>query len=97
MNPSSAAMRASTRRQLVVFAILCLVISWGLWLVAGLIGTPVTASPAIWWFALGASGPSLAALGAYVVLRRGDEPRTRVQAPWLWLPLALVLGVFLSG
>lgn len=86
------AMGASTRRQLTVFAIICLVVSWGLWLVAGLHGTPVTSSPAIWWFALGASGPSLAALGADVVLRHGNVPRTRVRAPWLWLPLALVLG-----
>ncbi|KRE23625.1 hypothetical protein ASG80_08035 [Agromyces sp. Soil535] len=85
-------MGASTRRQLTVFAIICLVVSWGLWLVAGIHGTPVTSSPAIWWFALGASGPSLAALGAYVVLRHGNVPRTRVRVPWLWLPLALVLG-----
>ena len=92
MTSTSGAMPASTRRQLTVFAILCLVISWGLWLVVGLLGTPVTSSPAIWWFALGASGPSLAALGAWIVLRRGDVPRTRVRAPWLWFPLALVLG-----
>jgi len=84
---------ASTRRQLVVFGACCLVISWGLWLVAGLTRTDVTTSPAIWLFAIGASGPSLAALVAVLVVRRGDSGlRHRVAAPWLWVPLALVLG-----
>ncbi len=84
--------RSSTRRQLVVFASLCLVISWGFWLVAGFTGTDVTTSPTIWWFALGASGPSLAALVAFLALGRGVVPRRRVSAPWLWLPLAIVVG-----
>ena len=84
--------RASVTRQLALFALSCLAISWGLWLVAALAGGPVTASPTIWWFALGASGPSLAALVAFAVLGRTGVPRTRVRPPWLWAPLALVLG-----
>jgi len=84
--------RASVTRQLALFALSCLAISWGLWLVAALAGGPVTASPTIWWFALGASGPSLAALVAFAVLGRTRVPRTRVRPPWLWAPLALVLG-----
>jgi membrane protease YdiL (CAAX protease family) len=77
----------------VVFAVCCLVISWGLWLAAGLTGADVTTSPTIWLFALGASGPSLAALVAVIVVR-GSDPgvRRRIAPPWLWLPLALVLG-----
>lgn len=84
---------SSTRRQLVVFGACCLVISWGLWLVAGLTASDVTASPAIWLFAVGASGPSLAALVAVLAVRRSDSGlRRRVAPPWLWVPLALVLG-----
>ena len=81
-----------TRRQLILFAILCLAISWGLWLVVGLTGGDVRDSPTIWLFAIGACGPSLAALIAFLLLRRGETPRGRVSAPWLWVPLALVLG-----
>ena len=81
-----------TRRQLRLFAVLCLAISWGLWLAVGLTGGDVRESPTIWLFAIGASGPSLAALVAFLVLRRGEIPRARVAAPWVWLPLALVLG-----
>ena len=84
---------ARTRRQLIVFGTCCLVISWGLWLVAGLTGTEVTTSPTIWLFVIGASGPSLAALIAVLVIRRSDPGlRRRLAAPWLWVPLALVLG-----
>jgi len=94
MAPTTVPTRLSrvTRRQLLLFAILCLVISWGLWLVVGITGGDVRESPTIWLFAIGASGPSLAALGAFLILRRGDQPRARTAAPWAWLPLALVLG-----
>ena len=90
--PPEGRLTKRTRRQLVVFAVACTVVSWGLWLVAAAVGGDMTTSPAIWWFALGASGPSLAALIAFASLRDGSVPRTRVRAPWLWLPLSLVLG-----
>jgi membrane protease YdiL (CAAX protease family) len=89
---TARALPSITRRQLLLFAVLCLAISWGLWLAVGLTGGNVRESPTIWLFALGASGPSLAALVAFLVLRRGETPRGRVAAPWLWVPLALVLG-----
>ena len=86
------ALPSITRRQLILFAVLCLAISWGLWLAVGLSGGNVRESPTIWLFAIGAAGPSLAALIAFLTLRRGEVPRARVSAPWLWVPLSLVLG-----
>ena len=80
------------RRAIVVFATACVVISWGFWLVVGLTGGDVRQSPTIWYFAIGASGPSLAALVAVILVRRSGQPRSPVAAPWLWVPAALVLG-----
>jgi membrane protease YdiL (CAAX protease family) len=91
--PSSGhRLSALTRRQLLLFAALCLVISLGFWTAVAISGGDVRESPTLWLFALGASGPSLAALGAYLVLRRRDGERATTAAPWIWLPLAVVLG-----
>lgn len=83
------AVKSSLRRDLVLFAILTVVITVGLWLVLVASGLSIKEGAGFWIFGVLTSGPSLSALILFLV-RRG--PRQRVSAPWLWLPAALVLG-----
>ncbi|MDN5762974.1 MAG: CPBP family intramembrane metalloprotease [Microlunatus sp.] len=90
--PASPGVFVGLGRQLVEFALVCLVISWGLWLVCGFVGGSVAQSPLLWIFVIAASGPSLAALVIRVVRGRRLGRAHPRGAPWVWLPMALILG-----
>ena len=84
---------ASTRRGIIVFAVACALVSGGCWFAAGFSGVDVMSTPATFWsFAIGASGPSIAALIAVIVVRRSAAVHVRLRAPWAWAPLAVVVG-----
>jgi uncharacterized protein len=90
---NSSRLAPSTRRGLIVFAVTCAVVSGGLWFAAGVAGVDVKSAPVTFsLFALGAAGPSIAALVAVLAVRRSRAVRVRVSAPWLWAPLAIVLA-----
>lgn len=81
-----------TRRGIVVFALACAAISATCWIAATATGADVYSSPVTFWlFAIGASGPSLAALVAVLLVRRSPSRRVPLRAPWVWLPLAVIL------
>ncbi|MRG58579.1 CPBP family intramembrane metalloprotease [Agromyces sp. CFH 90414] len=92
-HPTASRLPASTRRGLVVFGVACAVVSAGSWTAAGLLDVAVmSTSLSYWLFVVGTCGPSLAALIAFLAVRRSAAVRVRVRAPWVWLPLAVVLG-----
>ncbi|MWB99718.1 CPBP family intramembrane glutamic endopeptidase [Agromyces seonyuensis] len=77
------------RRRLLVFSLACLVLSWGPWTVVALLGTSTREGAGYVWFAIGAFGPTLAAL---VALFAGRPARMRLRSPWVWFPAAFVAG-----
>ncbi len=82
-------------RRLLQFGTLCLVLSWVPWSVLGALGADVDEGLAQLVFGLAASGPSLAALTMWLLMRRErhDGPRrsgTRVSG--VWPVVAIVLG-----
>jgi membrane protease YdiL (CAAX protease family) len=82
-------------RRLVQFGALCLVLSWVPWSVLGALGADVDEGVAALVFGFAASGPSLAALTMWPLMRwerrRGPRrPGTRVS--WVWPVVAIVLG-----
>lgn len=81
-------------RQLVSFGLLAFSISWTIWAVCLVSGQDVTGSSITWLFAIGASGPTLAAIALWIgIRRRMPGIATSWRHAWLWAPLALVLGL----
>ncbi|MFD3403600.1 type II CAAX prenyl endopeptidase Rce1 family protein [Kribbella sp. NPDC058693] len=74
------------KRSLVVFGVVCLVLTWVPWAILGLTGTDVNEGVGSLVFALAASGPSLAALVMWLWRR---ERRRVVRWSWRW-PVAAV-------
>lgn len=77
------------------FGALCLVLSWVPWSLLGALGADVDEGLAALVFGLAASGPSLAALMIWLLMRRerrGGPRRPRTRASWVWPVIAIVLG-----
>jgi uncharacterized protein len=82
-------------RRLVQFGALCLVLSWVPWSVLGALGADVDEGLAALVFGLAASGPSLAALTMWLLMRRerrGGPRRSGTRLSWGWPVVAIVLG-----
>jgi membrane protease YdiL (CAAX protease family) len=82
-------------RRLVQFGALCLVLSWVPWSVLGALGADVDEGPAALVFGLAASGPSLAALTMWLLMRRdhhGGPRRSGTRVSWGWPVVAIALG-----
>jgi membrane protease YdiL (CAAX protease family) len=82
-------------RRLVQFGALCLVLSWVPWSVLGALGADVDEGPAALVFGLAACGPSLAALGMWLLTRRerrGGPRHSGTRVSWVWPIVAIVLG-----
>jgi membrane protease YdiL (CAAX protease family) len=82
-------------RRLVQFGALCLVLSWVPWSVLGALGADVDEGLAALVFGLAASGPSLAALTMWLLMRRersGGPRRSGTRLSWGWPVAAIVLG-----
>jgi membrane protease YdiL (CAAX protease family) len=82
-------------RRLVQFGALCLVLSWVPWSVLGALGADVDEGLAALVFGLAASGPSLAALAMWLLMRRerrGRPRRSATRVSWVWPVVAIVLG-----
>jgi uncharacterized protein len=80
-----------TRRRLLEFAFVCLLLTWVPWVTLGLLGTSLEEGPGALVFGLAASGPSLAALVMWL-WRRERSPGPRVRWSFGWPILAIVLG-----
>lgn len=83
------------RADLTLFAIATVLLTGAPYVILLLTGWEVLSGPGLWLFGLGTSGPSLAALAVFLFWsrRRRRVARTRVAAPWLWAPAAVVLGI----
>lgn len=83
------------RADLTLFAIATVLLTGVPYVILLLTGWEVLSGPGLWLFGLGTSGPSLAALAVFLFWsrRRRRVARTRVAAPWLWAPAAVVLGI----
>jgi uncharacterized protein len=82
-------------RRLVQFGALCLVLSWVPWSVLGALGADVDDGLAALVFGLAASGPSLAGLAMWLLMRRERRGGRRPSATWLswvWPVVAIVVG-----
>jgi uncharacterized protein len=82
-------------RRLVQFGALCLVLSWVPWSVLGALGADIDEGLAALVFGLAASGPSLAALAMWLLMRRerrGGPRRSATRVSWVWPVVAIVLG-----
>lgn len=80
------------RAGLAPFLVITFGFTWGLWLVAGLLGGDVSTPAVLAVFAVGACGPSVAALACRLAGRPGAR-LARLRSGRRWLPAALVLGV----
>lgn len=83
------------RADLTLFAIATVLLTGVPYVILLLTGWEVLSGPGLWLFGLGTSGPSLAALAVFLFWsrRRRRVARTRVAAPWLWAPAAVILGI----
>jgi membrane protease YdiL (CAAX protease family) len=82
-----------SRRELYRFLILTFTISWAVWAACLAVGVDVTGSSITWLFAIGASGPTIAAIILWCVARRRMAGiSTHWRRSWLWAPAAVALG-----
>jgi uncharacterized protein len=86
-------------RRLAQFGVLCLALSWVPWSVLGVLGADVDQGGAALVFGLAASGPSLAALAMWLLMRRERRrlveyglQRSGTRMSWVWPVVAIVLG-----
>lgn len=81
--------RPATRRRLLEFAAVCLLLTWLPWAILGVAGADVDEGAGMLVFALAASGPSLAAL---VLWLRHRERRRAVVWSFGWPLVAILFG-----
>jgi len=84
---------STSSRELSRFLILAFAISWIIWAACLAVGLDVTGSSITWLFAIGASGPTIAAIILWCVIRRRMAGISTIwRRWWLWAPAAAALG-----
>ncbi|MEU4194542.1 type II CAAX endopeptidase family protein [Kribbella sp. NPDC026611] len=81
----------TTRRRLIEFGVICVVLTWVPWAALGVLGVELDGGPGQLVFGLAAAGPSLAALLMFLWHR---ERRRGVQWSLRWPVTAVVVGAF---
>jgi membrane protease YdiL (CAAX protease family) len=84
---------STSPRALSRFFVLTFAISWAIWAVCRVTGADVTGSSITWLFAIGASGPTIAAIILWCTTRRRTAGiSTRWRRSGLWAPASALFG-----